>query len=61
MYLVANLAVGRWYQKCWDPDCRSFRSEGGEIPSFAVEPEPDGEWLRELAELDLPVAFGEAI
>lgn len=32
IYYVVDLRVGCWYQKCYDPDCRHYRSPGLPLP-----------------------------
>lgn len=32
VYLVVDLQKNFWYQKCFDPDCRHFRSEAFPLP-----------------------------
>jgi hypothetical protein len=36
-YIVANLDAGVWFQKCYDPDCRHYRSPSSPIPGFVLE------------------------
>ena len=40
VYLVVDLQKNFWYQKCFDPDCRHFRSEAFPLPPEVRRPRP---------------------
>lgn len=41
VYIVVDLSAGLWWQKCFDPDCRAYRSETMPLPPGLVpSPQP---------------------
>jgi DNA-directed primase/polymerase protein len=38
IYIVVDLSAGLWWQKCFDPDCRAYRSETMPLPQECARP-----------------------
>lgn len=37
IFLVVDTHAALWYQKCYDPDCRHFRSEAMPLPPDVLQ------------------------
>jgi hypothetical protein len=47
VYYQLDLLSRTWHQRCWDADCRYFRSKPQPIPTWIVELELEDAWREE--------------
>lgn len=59
--LVADLRKGEMYQKCFDPDCRGYRSEAWEMPEGVCGVEGQGEYIDESLDDECLVEMADLV